>query len=129
MMIDSNGPCDTIAEMRSFSRQQYDGPTIECTRRKAAFTLIELLVVIAVIAILAGLLLPALASAKAQGKDAACINNLRQTGLGIRLWADDQGDKYPWNVPIIDGGAEGTANWADYLRSCSNQLVNTKILV
>jgi prepilin-type N-terminal cleavage/methylation domain-containing protein len=115
--------------MRSFSPQYYCGQTIERNQRKAAFTLIELLVVIAIIAILAGLLLPALASAKAQGKDAACINNLKQLGLGIRLWADDEGDKYPWNVSISDGGAEGTANWADYLRACSNQVVNTKILV
>jgi prepilin-type N-terminal cleavage/methylation domain-containing protein len=102
---------------------------MKCAQREAAFTLIELLVVIAIIALLASLLLPALSRAKDQGKDVACINNLRQVGLGIRLWASDQRDQYPWNVPVIDGGAQGSADWTDYLRACSNQMVNTKILV
>jgi prepilin-type N-terminal cleavage/methylation domain-containing protein len=115
--------------MRSSSRRRNHGSIVHRVRARAAFTLIELLVVIAIIAILAGLLLPALAGAKAQGKDAACINNLRQLGLGIRLWSSDYGDKYPWNVPISDGGAQGSDNWADYLRTASNQIVNTKILV
>jgi prepilin-type N-terminal cleavage/methylation domain-containing protein len=102
---------------------------MKCAQREAAFTLIELLVVIAIIALLASLLLPALSRAKDQGKDVACINNLREVGLGIRLWASDQRDQYPWNVPVIDGGAQGSTDWTDYLRACSNQMVNTKILV
>ena len=115
--------------MRNASRKRYCGPITKCIRREAAFTLIELLVVIAIIALLAALLLPALARAKDQAKDVACVNNLRQLGLGIRLWASDQGDKYPWNVLVSDGGAEGSLDWTDYVRACSNQVQNTKILV
>jgi prepilin-type processing-associated H-X9-DG protein/prepilin-type N-terminal cleavage/methylation domain-containing protein len=70
---------------------------------REAFTLVELLVVIGIIAILASLALPPLARAKASGQSTYCLNNLRQFGLALHLYAGDHDDTLPYNM-----GAQGT---------------------
>jgi prepilin-type N-terminal cleavage/methylation domain-containing protein/prepilin-type processing-associated H-X9-DG protein len=81
---------------------------------KRAFTLIELLVVIAIIAILASLLLPALAGAKARAQRLQCTSQMKQLGLGFNLFTGDHEDMYP-PTAYATGDYQYQLSWDDYI--------------
>lgn len=101
---------------------------IQSNSAREAFTLIELLVVISIIAILAGLLIPALARAKAKARRTQCISNLKQVGTGYQMWLHDYEDKFPWMVDRKEGGSSGMTTASGHYQVLSNQLSSPKIL-
>ena len=81
---------------------------------RKGFTLIELLVVIAIIAILAAILFPVFAQAKAKAKQAACMSNMRQVGIGFGLYLSDNDDRLPDRRDLkssLPGGYRPWTTW------------------
>lgn len=75
-------------------------------KNRRGFTLIELLVVIAIIAILAAILFPVFARARAQARQASCTSNIRQLALGMNMYAQDYDETYPqwrWDQHFVTG--------------------------
>src|SRR5215212_4793809 len=103
-----------------------------CGHRGATgFTRIEALVMLAAVLILTCVALPVLAHTKPRSHRVACLNNLRQIGVGWRTWANDHGDRFPWlAIAPADGGSTGgpLEAWY-YFGLASNELATPKILV
>ncbi len=98
------------------------------TRRNRAFTLIELLVVIAIIAILAGMLLPALAKAKAKAQRIKCSSNLKQVALSFKMFAGDNEQQFPGKLDVNKFAQSNRTAWRHFAM-LSNELGSTKILM
>ena len=81
------------------------------TSRGGGFTLIELLVVIAIIALLAAMLLPALSLAQAEARSTSCKNHLRQMGLALAMYADDNRSTYPY--ADVATGLQSDFEWVE----------------
>jgi prepilin-type N-terminal cleavage/methylation domain-containing protein/prepilin-type processing-associated H-X9-DG protein len=97
-------------------------------RRNRAFTLIELLVVIAIIAILAGMLLPALAKAKAKAQRIKCSSNLKQVALSFKMFAGDNDQQFPGKLEINKFAQSNRSAWRHFYM-LSNELGSAKILM
>lgn len=106
-------------------REKSCGPEV-----RAGFTLIELLVVIAIIALLAALLLPALGRAKESARTTQCLSQMRQLGLAVRLYADENEDTFPrsqhsafangqlpWERSVAAQLGSSTTAWTNLLAS------------
>jgi len=97
-----------------------------------AFTLLEALLVTAVLALLLAVFLPALAKPRARVKKISCVNCLKQVGLGFRIWAGDNGDRFPVQLSVTNGGTmelvPGGAAFPHF-QVLSNELNTPKVLV
>jgi len=98
-----------------------------------AFTRIELAASVVALALLGGLAAPILATTRSDSERAGCMNNLRQIGRGMRVWASDHQERISWRTPLSEGGTlpdtgiKPGAAWYEFSFH-SNEIVSPKIL-
>jgi prepilin-type N-terminal cleavage/methylation domain-containing protein len=110
------------------AKRSSDGRVYGSMNVRRGFTLIELLVVIAIIAILAAMLLPALSSAKQKAWTATCNSNLRQIGMGLKMFADDNSGTYPQSrarIPWNPTNPESSSN--SWMQQIISSVQNTNV--
>ena len=100
-------------------------------RARVAFTLLELMVVVGTIALVMCFVLPRMARAKTPSHRIKCVNNLKNVGLAYRIYATDNGDRFPWQHLGTNGviRVEYLADPAPYILAVTNELSTPKIVV
>jgi type II secretory pathway pseudopilin PulG len=101
-------------------------------RKVSAVTLLEVLVLVAVMALIAGILLPALQSESVKAPRISCVNNLKNVGLAYRIFTTDNGGQRPWQLSGTNGTKDTLADpgsaWRHF-QFISNELSSSRILV
>jgi len=98
-----------------------------CKAGTGGFTLIELLTVIAIIAVLAGLVLPALSRARERARAVICLNNTRQLLLAWQVYADDNDERLPYNLGMTGSSFRTDLNWVNNVMSWDLSSDNTNL--
>lgn len=102
--------------------------------RIGGFTIIEVLVCVVVLFVLAALFLPSIGKHKVKSSRITCVSNLKQIALAFRMWSNDHGEKFPWEV-TSKGNSDGTKEFAmtgdvwRHFQAVSNELNSPKVLV
>ena len=107
---------ESVPEMEMKIQMETKKGEKEMMNRKGNFTLIELLVVIAIIAILAGMLLPALNSAREKGRASLCLSNEKQLGIGIMMYKDENKGIFPMAYYYVNNAAKPYMHWSGLIR-------------